>query len=223
MNLQKVRAVLFDLDGTLLDTLGDIYSCLNKTLRFFGYPELTMQDAQRLICNGVRNIIKGALPEGTSDQRIDEVLAHYQSVYEKNCDVLTACYPGAKAILKKLTSRGYRVGMITNKTESQAIYLMRHYFPETEFAIIWGNNDVRPLKPSPESGALACETLGMTPEEILFVGDGDTDIKFAVNNGFVSCGVSWGYRAPELLRKLGADFIVDSFEELALKLDAEKE
>ena len=82
MNLQKVRAVLFDLDGTLLDTVGDICSCLNETLRAFGYPEITIDDATRLICNGVRNIIKGALPEGVCDERIDEVLARYQTIYE---------------------------------------------------------------------------------------------------------------------------------------------
>ena len=223
MNLQKVRAVLFDLDGTLLDTVGDIHSCLNRTLRSFGYSELTMADAQRLICNGVRNIIKGALPEGTCDERIDEVLAHYQAIYEKDCDVLTAPYPGAAMILEKLAAAGYQIGMITNKTESQAAYLMRHYFPETAFAIIWGNNDFRPLKPSPESGALACETLGLQPEEILFIGDGDTDIKFAVNSGFQSCGVSWGYRDPQLLRELGADFLIDSYDELLAQLDAGKE
>ena len=113
--------------------------------------------------------------------------------------------------------------MITNKTESQAAYLMRHYFPETAFAIIWGNNDFRPLKPSPESGALACETLGLQPEVILFIGDGDTDIKFAVNSGFQSCGVSWGYRDPQLLRELGADFLIDSYDELLAQLDAGKE
>ena len=223
MNLQKVRAVLFDLDGTLLDTLGDICSCLNETLRSFGYPEVTLSDTERLICNGIRNIIKGALPDGTCEKRIDDVLALYQSIYEKNCDVLTTRYPGAEAILNKLTADGYQVGMITNKTESQAAYLMRQYFPETDFAVIWGNNDVRPLKPSPESGALACETLRLLPEEILFIGDGDTDIKFAVQSGFVACGVSWGYRDPKLLRELGADFIIDSFEELGFMLAAGKE
>ena len=126
----------------------------------------------------------------------------------------TTRYPGASEILKKLTALGFRVGMITNKTEYQAAYLMHHYFPDTDFEILWGNNGIRPLKPSPESGKLACETLGLQPEEILFVGDGDTDIKFAVNNGFVACGVKWGYRDPELLRQLGAEIVLNCFDEL---------
>ena len=220
MNLQKVRAVLFDLDGTLLDTVKDIRICLNKTLRSFGYSEVSLTDAKRLICAGVRNIIKGALPEGSSDEQIEAVLAVYQPIYTDNCAVQTEAYPGATELLRHLTANGYLVGMITNKSEYQAEYLMHHYFPETDFVIIWGNNGTRPLKPSPESGRLACETLGLQPEEILFVGDGDTDNKFAVNNGFVSCGVSWGYRDPSLLRQLGAGFIVDHLTEIGERLDA---
>ncbi len=218
MSFRKVRAVLFDLDGTLLDTIGDIRSALNEALRSFRYPELSLDDCKRVICNGVRRLVGDALPEGSPESRVDEVLAVYQPIYAANCDVLTAYYPGACEILRELAANGYRVGVVTNKTQAHAEYLVRKYFPETEFALIWGNNGVRPLKPSPESGALACSTLDLQPEEILFVGDGDTDIRFAVNNGFAACGVSWGYREAALLRELGADIVIDSFEELGALL-----
>ena len=220
MSFRKVRAVLFDLDGTLLDTIGDIRSALNEALRSFDYPELTHDDCKRVICNGVRRLVGDALPQGSPEGRVDEVLAVYQPIYAANCDVLTAYYPGTCEILRELTEKGYRLGVVTNKTQAHAEYLVRKYFPETEFEIIWGNNGLRPLKPSPESGALACSTLGLLPEEILFVGDGDTDIRFAVNNGFASCGVSWGYRDAALLRELGADIVIDSFEELGTQLSA---
>ncbi|MBR2897572.1 MAG: HAD-IA family hydrolase [Oscillospiraceae bacterium] len=219
MNFQKIRAVLFDLDGTLLDTIGDIRSALNEALRSFGYPVVTLDDCKRLICNGVRRLVGDALPEGSSEEQKDAVLAVYQPIYAENIDVLTAYYSGAQEILKELTEKGYRVGVITNKTQKHAEYLIWKYFPETEFEIIWGNNGVRPLKPSTESGVLACETLRLSPEEILFIGDGDTDIRFAVNNGFGACGVSWGYRDAALLRELGADVVIDDFGELGKLLN----
>lgn len=215
MDLRKIRAVLFDLDGTLLDTLGDICASLNITMRRFGYPELTKETCRKLICTGVRMLIKGALPGSVSDEMLDEVLSAYQQIYTEHCADHSKPYPGAAAILRALTEGGYRVGLITNKVQENAEYLMRVNFPEMNFALIWGNNGVRPLKPSPDSGRQACRTLDLRPEEILFIGDGETDITFARNNGFTACGVTWGYRDPDILRRLGADMMIDSFDALA--------
>ena len=107
--------------------------------------------------------------------------------------------------------------MAQTATTSQKI--IKHYFPEYDWEFVWGNNWQRPLKPSLEAGHLACETLGLQPDEIMYVGDGDTDMEFASKMGFIAAGVTWGYRSREQLLAAGADFLSDSFAELQNKLD----
>ena len=111
------------------------------------------------------------------------------------------------------------MAIISNKTETTANRVITHYFPDISWAFLWGNNGARPLKPALDAGKLACETLGLEPAEIAFVGDGDTDMAFASQMGFVAAGVTWGYRDREELLAAGADFLVDSFEALAQKLE----
>lgn len=111
------------------------------------------------------------------------------------------------------------MAVISNKTETTCQKIVKHYFSEYPWAFVWGNNGVRPLKPAAEAGELACETLGLHPEEILYVGDGDSDMEFASRMGFVAAGVTWGYRDREQLLAAGADFLVDSFAELQERLE----
>jgi len=117
-----------------------------------------------------------------------------------------------------LTANQIRLAVISNKTEKTGKKIMDHYFHDYDWAFIWGNNGIRPLKPATEAGKLACETLGLQPDEILYIGDGDTDMEFASKMGFIAVGVTWGYRDPEQLLAAGADFLVDSFAELQKKI-----
>ena len=114
--------------------------------------------------------------------------------------------------------KGKKIGVISNKTETTSQKIVRHYFPAYDWEFVWGNNWQRPLKPSLEAGHLACETLGLQPNEIMYVGDGDTDMEFASKMGFIAAGVTWGYRDPDQLLAAGADFLVDSFAELQEKM-----
>lgn len=219
MELQKVKAVLFDLDGTLLDTIHDIGACLNEAMRRYGYPERTIEEHKTFVGHGARDLVRDALPAGAADEVIDSVWHEYVPLYREHCTRDTKVYPYVPELLAYLTAHGYQIGVITNKTQPTAEKIMAHYLPQAHFEILWGNNGERPLKPSLESAELACKTLGVTPEQVLFVGDGDTDMAFASKAGFIACGVTWGYRPAQTLRDTGADMLIDSYEELQQKLE----
>jgi len=218
MNFQKVKAVIFDLDGTLLDTLADIGTGANFALCQFGYPTYPIEAYRAKIGHGVKNLFRSALPEGAAEADVDKVNAVYQRYYPEHCCVHTSYFPGTLEILRALTAKGIRLAVISNKTEKTTLKIMTHYFPEFQWDFIWGNNGVRPLKPATEAGELACKTLGLAPEEIMYVGDGDSDMEFAAKMGFVAAGVTWGNRDAQQLRAAGADFLVDSFAELQEKM-----
>ena len=214
MDLQKVKAVLLDLDGTLLDTLQDIGTCINDVMCRYGFPTHDLSEIIKMIGHGRTYMLRKAVPEGTSEEMVQKIADEYAEHYRQNCARFTEYYPGVQQFLNTMEARGYRLGVITNKTQVTAERIIGAYFPENHFEILWGNNNARPLKPSLDSARLACEELGLQPEEILFVGDGDTDMEFASRAGFIACGVTWGYRDREVLKATGAQLLVDSFDQL---------
>ena len=218
MNFQKVKAVIFDLDGTLLDTLADIGTGANFALCQFGYSPYPIEAYRSKIGHGIKKLFRAALPEDATDEDLAKVNGVYQAYYPANCTVHTSYFPGVREFLDVLVKKGIKLAVISNKTEPTSKKIMAHYFGDYDWAFVWGNNGSRPLKPATEAGVLACETLGLKPEEILYIGDGDTDMEFASKMGFIATGVTWGYRDPEQLLAAGADFLVDSFAELQGKL-----
>lgn len=218
MELQKVKAAIFDLDGTLLDTLGDIGTAANQALCRYGMPAHPISHYRRLVGHGIRTLFRQAVPEGTSEEVYEQALASYLAYYPEHCTVHTAYFPGVQDFLQALLARGIRLAVVSNKTEATSKKIIAHYFPEIPWTFVWGNNGARPLKPALDAGRLACEALGLEPDEILYVGDGDTDMEFASKMGFIAAGVTWGYRDPEELTAAGADFLSDSFPHLAAHL-----
>lgn len=218
MDFQKVKAAIFDLDGTLLDTLADIGTGANFALCQFGYEGYPIREYRMKVGHGIRRLFRNALPEGASEEEIDRVNRVYQEYYPAHCTVHTDYFPGVREFLKVLQEKGIRLAVISNKTERTSLKVMNHFFSDFEWAFVWGNNGERPLKPRPEAGKLACEALGLTPDEIIYIGDGDTDMEFASQMGFIAAGVTWGYRDPNQLLAAGADFLVDSFAELQEKM-----
>ncbi len=212
--LSSIRAVLFDLDGTLLDTIPDIGASANMALAHAGLPLRSMEEYKRLVGHGIRVLFRMAVPEGTDDATYEKALAFYLSYYPDHATDLTDYFPQIPELVERLAQKGYQLGIISNKTEKTATKIMKHYFPETEFAFVWGNNGERPLKPSLEAGEQACSALGLSPEEIAYVGDGDTDMEFASKMGYWAIGVSWGNRSREQLIASGADIVLDSVQEL---------
>lgn len=214
MDIKKVKAVLFDLDGTLLDTVNDIGTCVNDVMCRYGYPPHPLADYRAFIGHGAKDLVRAALPEGTEEAEVAKIHQEYVAHYRDNCDRFVSPYPGAREFLDFLILRGYKIGIITNKTEATAEKIVAKCLTDYSFNLLWGNNGIRPLKPSTQSAELACAELNMQANEILFVGDGDTDMEFASKAGFAACGVTWGYREKETLKKFGAHFLVDSFAEL---------
>ena len=217
---RKIRAVVFDLDGTLLNTLPDIGASANRALRRAGLPELPLETYRGLIGHGIRALFRLAVPEGTPDDVYEKALADYLADYPEHCTELTHAFPGIYEMLERLKGAGYRLAVLSNKTERTTLRIIGKFFPETGFELVWGNNGVRPLKPAPDAGEALCKELGLTPEEIMYVGDGDSDMEFASKVGFFGTGVTWGYRSRKQLAENGADALVDSAEEIARLLNA---
>lgn len=202
-----IRAVIFDLDGTLLDTLGDIAAAHNRSLRFFGFPERDLSEFRHIIGAGLGEAVKRAAPPGTAPDILEKLFYMYEENYFPHMTELTEVYEGLHEVLSAFEKARVRVAVITNKLEGSAKALVSHYFPETKFEFVWGNDKVRPLKPSPEAGRAAAEYLGLEPQEIAFVGDSDADMLFAVNSGFYGVGSVWGYRGAKELGDCGASLL----------------
>lgn len=218
MNFQKVKAAIFDLDGTLLDTVADIGTSANQALCRYGLPTYPMEEFKHLVGHGIRVLFHNAAPAGTPEETVQAALSDYLAYYPAHCTVHTQYFPGVKEFLNALTQAGIQVAVISNKTEATGQKIIAHYFPDVPWTFVWGNNGSRPLKPALDAGRLACEALGLQPEEILYVGDGDTDMEFASKMGFIAAGVTWGYRSSQQLLEAGADFLSGSFAELQAAL-----
>ena len=201
---QKIRALVWDLDGTLLDTIPDLTKALNAALAQKGYPARSEKEVSLCIGGGIRQTIAKAVAAPITEAEIDAVDAVYQSLYPNHCTELTRPYPGIPEVLAALTARGIRQGVLSNKTEGTTRKIIAHFFPETEFAFVLGNDGRRPLKPDPAAGAEVSAALGLAPAEIGYIGDSGTDMTFAQAVGFYPIGAAWGYRGAQELAASGA-------------------
>ena len=208
------RAVVFDLDGTLLDTLHDLGACADTALASCGFPGHSMEEYRTFIGNGIPKLIERAVPAGTSEEAIQNVLQFYLRYYPEHCTEHTRFFPGVEKTIRTLRERGYMLAVLSNKTEETAKKIIARYFPDKPFYVVWGNNGVRPLKPATDAGYLLLQELGCTPEEVFYVGDGDTDMEFASRMGFFAAAATWGYRPSDVLKACGANALFSSMEEI---------
>ncbi len=207
MTTTKLRALLFDLDGTLLNTLPDIAGALNRSLRAEGLPERALADYGHIVGGGIREAIRRAAPQDTPQQILEAVHRRYQGDYPFHCTDLTRCYPGIPELLRALAQAGIALGVISNKTETTSQHIAGHFFPDIPFRFVWGNNGQRPLKPAADAGLQACQALGLEAEAVAYVGDSDVDMLFARAAGFWPVGAAWGYRGTQELRQAGAQWL----------------
>lgn len=214
MEQQKVRAVIFDLDGTLLDTAQDIGAGANLALHRFGLPEHSIEEYHTFIGRGIRRLLRAAMPQDVDEATYEQVVADYLAYYPEHCTERTVFFPGIEQMMRTLEEDGFILGILSNKTETTTLRVIGHFFPQTPFAVVWGNNGVRPLKPQLDAGRLLIQTLQLAPRQIAFVGDGETDMAFASGMGFRAVGVSWGYRSREQLQAAGAERIADTPEQI---------
>lgn len=211
-----IKCCIFDLDGTILDTIGSITYFVNKTLNEYGIESVSVEECKYFAGNGARNLIKRALTsKGVTDEALAEkIFADYVKAYDKDPLYLTNVFEGIDGLLSELRSRGVKLAVLSNKPDSTVKSIVKDFFGDA-FDVAIGGRDGVPLKPDPTSALDILNMLGFTPEETAWVGDTSTDIETAKNlKVALSVGVLWGFRKIDELEGAGADIIASSADEV---------
>ena len=209
----RYELVIFDLDGTLLNTLGDLTDATNAALGEAGFPARTEEEVRAFIGNGVARLIDRAVPEGAGGDTAAKVLKRFREIYIQNVNVRTRPYPGITALLDAMKRRGVIAAVNSNKVDAATQLLCRDHF-DNRLALVLGERQGIPRKPAPDGARYIMETLKTPPERTLYVGDGDADLLTAQNAGIDCAWVSWGYRTREELAGIEIPRAFDSVEEL---------
>ena len=212
------QTVIFDLDGTLLDTLQDLADSANYALAQSGFPTRTREEVRAFVGNGVGMLIHRAVPTGTSPQAEAACLDCFRAHYLTNMSHKTAPYPGILPMLDRLKAAGRKLAVVSNKFDGAVKGLCRTYFGDRLSAAI-GESEGVARKPAPDTVLRALSDLGMPRESAVYVGDSDVDILTARNAGIPCLSVSWGFRDRDFLLAHGAEYIADSPEGLCAVLD----
>ena len=207
------KAIVFDLDGTLLDTLTDLAASTNYALRSCGMPEHSIDDVRRFVGNGVCMLMTRAVPDGESNPRFDEAFSVFRKHYMQHCLDTTCPYPGIMDALARLKEKGMMLAIVSNKLQAGVDELYRQYFSDTvEVAI--GERPGMQRKPAPDMVQLALRELGVEESAAVYVGDSDVDLLTARNSHLPCISVLWGFRDRDFLLQHGATQLVRRPEEI---------
>jgi len=206
--MSNYQTFIFDLDGTLLDTLRDLAGSVNHALRQFGMPEHSLDDIRRFVGNGVRRLMERAVPQGADHPQFEEVFAAFRRHYMEHSLDTTRPYDGIVDTLRQLKRRGCRMAVVSNKMMAATRELVGHFFPEIEVAI--GEHEAEGIrkKPAPDTVYEALRQLGVGKEGAVYVGDSDVDLATARNSGLPCISVLWGFRDRQFLQENGATTFV---------------
>ena len=209
------RLIVFDLDGTLINSLEDLADSANHVLIQHGFPTHPVDAYRYFVGDGMRKLIERILPpEERNDMQIERCKAEFLAYYTIHMEDKTVAYPGMIELLKELKDRGLKIAVATNKVHVAVEPLMAKYFPGIHFDSLIGQREGVPVKPAPQIMYDILKETGCQPSEALHVGDTATDMQLAHNAGVESVGVLWGYRPLEELQEAGADHIIRVPEEL---------
>lgn len=207
------KAVIFDLDGTLLNTLDDLADSVNNTLNYFKYPERTKEEVRSFIGGGAKALIKKSLPENVTAEKYEEVLSYFQAYYKKNADKKTGLYPGVKKLVNKLSDENYSIGVVSAKGDIVVKELVESFLGDKVNETLGEKEGIK-RKPAPDSILLMMDILKCKPEETIYVGDSEVDVEAATNAGIRCASVTWGFRDKEGLEKINPLYIADNVQEL---------
>ena len=206
---------IFDLDGTLLDTLTDLAASCNYALRTHGMPEHSIDDVRRFVGNGVRKLMERAVPDGEVNPDFEATFATFREYYMQHSLDTTKPYPGIEDALTELKACGGRLAVVSNKMMAATVELCRHFFPDTiEVAI--GENEAEGIrkKPAPDTVFAALKRLGVSGDNAVYVGDSDVDLATSRNSNLTCISVLWGFRDRDFLLDHGATTLITSPKEL---------
>lgn len=208
------RTVIFDLDGTLLDTIGDLAGAGNWICRKNGWSEHSLEEFKAMVGHGIPNLVsRFSPPEAQSPLLLMNTLAEFNAYYGAHNMDLTAPYAGIPELLAKLKKAGVQMAVYSNKADPFSRQIIAHFLPDT-FDFVLGKRQDMPVKPDPAGVRYVLEQLNADPERTLFVGDSNVDIQTAHNANLPACGVTWGFRSRASLVEAGAEFLADTVAEL---------
>jgi phosphoglycolate phosphatase len=213
----KYDTYIFDLDGTLLDTLADLAASVNYALRTHGMPEHSIDDIRRFVGNGVRKLMERAIPNGEANPDFEATFATFREHYMHHSLDTTQPYPGIPEALAELKAKGCRLAVVSNKMMAATVELCRHFFPDTiEVAI--GEHEAEGIrkKPAPDTVFAALRELGVDKSGAVYVGDSDVDVQTAANSGLPCISVLWGFRDRDFLIQHGAKSFISAPSDLLL-------
>lgn len=204
----RYKTVIFDLDGTLLDTLGDLRDSLNFTLQKHGFPCRKTEEVRAFVGNGLRRLVERAVPSGTSEEEIAGCLTDFKVYYKTHANVLTKPYDGIRELLLSLREGGVSLAVVSNKADYAVKELVAGYFPDT-FSCAYGEREGISRKPAPDAVFSAMRDLHATPGETVYIGDSEVDVETARNAGVDCIAVTWGFRDRRLLEELSPQYLAD--------------
>lgn len=212
MTEKHMKAVLFDLDGTLTDTIDDIADAMNLALRTHGLPEHPRDAYKYMVGNGARKLAERAV--GDRQDCLEAVLDAYQKQYETHNAVKTHAYPGITELLKALNERGLKICVLSNKPDADTQNVVRHYFPTIRFDAVQGQKESIPVKPDPAGAMMLARELRTDPSDFAYLGDTYVDMTCARNAGMHPFGVLWGFRTAQELTESGAEVLLENPRDL---------
>lgn len=218
-----IKGVIFDLDGTILNTIDDLSSAMNQMLTEFGYP--VQQDLfyhKQSLGFGARSYVKSCMPTeaAADDAKVDACLERYRELYGSHASVLTKPYEGIPEMMETLCQKGIAISVLSNKPNAPTQALVKEWFSQYNPQCVYGERPGLPRKPDPTVPLAMAAELGLEPGEMAFVGDSEVDIKTGLAAGMLSIGVLWGYRTREQLLENGAELLAETPQDLVTLLQS---
>ena len=206
--MKRYKAIIFDLDGTLLDTLTDLAEGTNYALRVNGFPERTLDEIRRFVGNGARKLVERAVPEGQVETALEQVRRDFDVYYKVHCKDHTGPYPRIMEMLKELVQEGFLLGVVSNKPDFAVQELIPEYFPGI-FGSVSGEREGIAKKPAPDLIWEAMKNLQADSSEAVYVGDSEVDLEAAANAGIPCISVAWGFKGRKFLEEHRAEVIIE--------------
>ena len=218
----KFKGAIFDLDGTLEDSIEDLADSMNVVLKANNYPEHEIGKYKLYVGNGINTLVRRSLPVGSDEETILKCYRSMMNVYDNNCVSKSRPYDGIRELLQEFADKKIKLAVLSNKADNLTKKIIDSLFPEIPFVKVVGLVDENLKKPNPESALAICREMNASSDEVLFLGDTAVDMQTAKNGGFVAIGVLWGFRGKDELIEAGADIIVEKPVDLMNFLDSKR-